>query len=546
MLQSFKLTRCLLAATAMALLVTVTASAGAPVIDDGGPYTGFAGEPVQFDASATSDPDGDPLTFMWLFPDDFTGATGSQVSHTFATAGTYTPMLTVSDGDGGNIIVSKVTVEVTKKGPEYVGDDTCKLCHPNKYADYMQSGHPYKLVKIGGVEPTTNLWPHSPNPPLPPDGLQWQDVEYVIGNFFWKARFVERDGFIHTGDQVQWNLATQEWVSYHSGETKPYNCGKCHTTGYDPNGNQDDLPGLIGTWTQPGVRCEACHGPGGDHVAATDKKATPPTGGKTCSECHFRDAQFRMPWKNGFMRHHQQGEDFSHSPHRDLLDCVTCHNPHKSVVYDLGGTVTACTDCHAKEDHQINIAGMKNLQCTDCHMAKMGKSATNSNPFKGDVHSHLFRIMTDPVAAADNTYQVDGTTFWNQDAVGNAFITLDYACLGCHADFDPGFTLEKAAEYAKGIHSRQPVGDNWLVKLPLIGAEFNVSFEQFAGIILVTTTVAGTDPTLGVGMEMDSFIFWMDVTGTMYFGNMDRAAGNMNGIVFGPGQTSSIFLGEKK
>ena len=55
-------------------------------------------------------------------------------------------------------------------------------------------------------------------------------------------------------------------MGYHAGEVeKPYNCGTCHTTGYNPEGNQDGLPGLIGTWTEPGIMCEECHGPGSLH-----------------------------------------------------------------------------------------------------------------------------------------------------------------------------------------------------------------------------------------------------------------------------------------
>ncbi|NOX56745.1 MAG: hypothetical protein GXP27_20345, partial [Planctomycetes bacterium] len=286
----------------------------------------------------------------------------------------------------------------------------------------------------------------------------WADVEYIIGNFFWKARFVKRDGFIYTGDDAQFNIATQQFVAYHSGEVKPYNCGRCHTTGYDPNGNQGGLEGIVGTWAQPGVRCEACHGPGSDHVQSFG--ATPPPGGKDCDDCHYRDEQFRIPWKGGFERHHQQAEDLSHSPHRNL-QCTQCHNPHRSTVYDDGGMIAACGDCHpgnAANNFYV-IPGMEAVECDHCHMAKMAKSAVAVNQYRGDIHSHLFRIMTQPIAAADNTYQVDGTTFWNVDANGDGRITVDYACLSCHigAEGQPipahVMTLEEAAAAAQGIHN---------------------------------------------------------------------------------------------
>ena len=37
---------------------------------------------------------------------------------------------------------------------------------------------------------------------------------------------------------------------------------------------------------------------------------------------------------------------------------------------------------------------------------------------------------------------VDGTLFWNQDMDGDAFVTLDYACMGCHIDIGEPITID--------------------------------------------------------------------------------------------------------
>lgn len=438
-----------------------------------------------------------------------------------------------------------------EEAPFYVGDVTCGSCHQEKYIEYQQSGHPWKISDHFGVQPPADFWPFTPIPPVPATlGVtedDWENVFIVIGNFFWKTRFIEPDGFIHTGDEVQWNIADQEFVAYHPGEERPFNCGRCHTTGYSPEGNQYGLPGLVGTWTEPGIRCEACHGPGSEHVGSFG--TVPPPGGKDCSECHYRDADFRMPWSGGFMRHHQQSEDLAHSPH-DALGCNTCHDPHKSVVYDLGGTITECSDCHAGDEANrfYAVEGMEFLDCVDCHMPKMGKSASAVNAYKADISGHIFRITTDPIAAADNTYQVDGSTFWNQDDQGQSVVTLDYACFGCHLDAagEPVFTLEQAAEFAKGVHAPKAVepGGGWTVKL-VGGDEFNVAFEEFAGILIVTTTHPDESTSVGVGMRIDNTIFWMDASGALFFGNVNDAKGTMMGIVFGPLGNGTMWFAEQ-
>lgn len=60
-----------------------------------------AGQPLLLNGGASSDPDGDPLAFLWSFEGGGTAA-GESASHTFAGAGTFTVSLTVTDGRGGS------------------------------------------------------------------------------------------------------------------------------------------------------------------------------------------------------------------------------------------------------------------------------------------------------------------------------------------------------------------------------------------------------------------------------------------------------------
>lgn len=72
----------------------------APVADPGGPYTGMINTAVRLDASASTDPEGDPITaYRWVFGDGNEGS-GSQTDHTYTAPGTYTVTLFVTDDRG--------------------------------------------------------------------------------------------------------------------------------------------------------------------------------------------------------------------------------------------------------------------------------------------------------------------------------------------------------------------------------------------------------------------------------------------------------------
>jgi RHS repeat-associated protein len=72
----------------------------APIAETGGPYSGMINTAVAFDASASTDPEGDPMPlYHWVFGDGSEGY-GQQTEHIYTAAGTYTVSLYVTDDRG--------------------------------------------------------------------------------------------------------------------------------------------------------------------------------------------------------------------------------------------------------------------------------------------------------------------------------------------------------------------------------------------------------------------------------------------------------------
>lgn len=87
-----------------------------PTANAGGSYPAQTGVSITLTGTG-SDPDtGDTLTYGWSFGDGSKPMDGAEVSHTYATAGTYNATLTVKDGRGGTA-TSTAQVTVTSPPP---------------------------------------------------------------------------------------------------------------------------------------------------------------------------------------------------------------------------------------------------------------------------------------------------------------------------------------------------------------------------------------------------------------------------------------------
>lgn len=95
-------------------LTTILASGGnrAPIADaERSPSSGPAPQAVDFDATASQDPDGSIAAWSWDFGDGTQGS-GARTPHTYTSPGTYFPALSVTDNAGArDVFVSEVVVD---------------------------------------------------------------------------------------------------------------------------------------------------------------------------------------------------------------------------------------------------------------------------------------------------------------------------------------------------------------------------------------------------------------------------------------------------
>jgi hypothetical protein len=363
--------------------------------------------------------------------------------------------------------------------PYYVGSERCGIssCHPTFYNQFIETGHAHILKTVTNnhapAYPFDNLNKGGVAAAGAPEGNSWSDYLYVIGGFGWKALFIKENGIIETAGTAQYNLANQSWVAYQGNENQPYdyNCFQCHTSGADSAGEWRS--GIQGTFSLAGVQCEACHGKGSQHASHPQQytmSVNPSI--DLCSRCHSRNPQNSIAVQNGFIKNYQQYNELLHSPHRSFR-CIDCHNPHASAIFDdiaTGNGVRECTSCH-HASYQAGGANNRHLQtpsghptCIDCHMPLATKSAVSINVYKGDIHTHIFKINTDAVSK-DSVLWTSNGNFIILDEYDKAAITLDFACYKCHqdendiGDRNSHKTLVQLAEKAEDIHEGNDDGD---------------------------------------------------------------------------------------
>ena len=177
-------------------------------------------------------------------------------------------------------------------------------------------------------------------------------------------------------------------------------CFACHTTASTIDGKFDEA-NLI-----PGVSCEACHGPGAEHVAAMrTAKVTGESGSSTqifnpaslhppdsvdfCGACHATTWDVKLSGMKGVSTSRSQPYRLQKSKCWGTgdarLTCIGCHDPHKQLQTESTAYDGNCLSCHggaAKIQgasgqgektaiHAGKICPVATKNCVSCHMPKV-------------------------------------------------------------------------------------------------------------------------------------------------------------------------------
>jgi hypothetical protein len=346
--------------------------------------------------------------------------------------------------------------------PEYVGSLACKNCHWREYDAWKPTLHskamqlPDQLTVMGDFETNNRLTVTTSGetgkiPPgeeltitmlkkggkyivnaIGPDG---EFHNYEVSNTFGinsKQSYLTQfpNGALYVLP-VQWNVEKQQWFDFHGpasnspgdggywsdeGRVWQFNCAGCHTTGL--NINYDLTTESFETdMIEPGVGCEACHGPGSNHIKAAsfyfDKEKETIINPKNlswrlsamvCGQCHKERYAFPhgydvgKPLYNYYVKDPEdkaadlQYNQWQQSQHAKAgIICIDCHSVHeKDTTKPVNKSLTRlaadklCKSCHTSVEkraaHRIHTFG----SCIACHMPKLD----------GYLPSHTFQFVS--------------------------------------------------------------------------------------------------------------------------------------------------------
>ncbi|MEQ8788340.1 MAG: multiheme c-type cytochrome [Pirellulaceae bacterium] len=268
--------------------------------------------------------------------------------------------------------------------------------------------HDYEVKYVFGVTPLQQYMVEFDRPEdMPEDEIARLQVLRISWDTLKKKWFYlpppDVDEKLSPDDDLHWTGIAQRWNNM---------CADCHSTNLHKN--FDAKAGVYHTtFSEIDVSCEACHGPGSNHVKLAEErllfwdrkqgyglaelkgdKNEPQV--ETCARCHSRrrivhpnyrpGSDYYTCFNNELLMentYHADGQildevyvfgSFLQSKmYHKGIKCSDCHDPHSVKLKHEGNKV--CTSCHqhpaAKYDtpaHHRHNTGSTGASCVECHM----------------------------------------------------------------------------------------------------------------------------------------------------------------------------------
>lgn len=309
----------------------------------------------------------------------------------------------------------------------FVGNQACARCHASIYESYSRtpmahasgaaidnlvpaefthekSGVHYRIYSEGNT-----AWLGFERPGDPSISGKHQLLYFIGSGRRGRSYLFAVDDFVFESP-VNWYADGHRWdmaPAYGNVREIPLNlpaypeCLRCHTSGMQLpiNGSQNEYPTPL--FTQDGVGCERCHGPGAAHIKGAaivnPVKLTAERRDSVCMQCHLeasvaieRAGHHASDFRPGavlddYIRHYvlsanqssglganSQFEALAQSQCKkksgDSMSCMSCHDPHSYPAADERASYyrRKCLACHGA------AFGAKHHpekpDCTACHM----------------------------------------------------------------------------------------------------------------------------------------------------------------------------------
>ncbi len=177
--------------------------------------------------------------------------------------------------------------------------------------------HDYEIRYTFGIAPLQQYLIELPGGRLQALSIAWDARPRVQGGQRWYHLYPDEK--IDHRDELHWTRRQQNWN---------YMCADCHSTAlrknYDAKRDRYDT-----TWSEINVACEACHGPGAEHVTWAEQPED------------TRTATGKGAARRGL------ATDFSERPKRGWLDTYLNGTRQPAAPKPLSAEIEVCAPCHA-------------------------------------------------------------------------------------------------------------------------------------------------------------------------------------------------------